>query len=134
MSDYRALAVVAGMLLVVGTTVGTGGFSAVSADRGVDVTVADDDHAYFGVDRSPSGTANGTTNLTVTVANRFGTSTVLESVTLTATLDGTTKRLSAISAGESKEATLRNVSCDGYVAIRATGDSVDISLSREVIC
>lgn len=134
MSDYRTLAVVVGALLVVGTTVGTGGFSAIVADRGVDVTVVDDDHAYLGVDRSPSGTVNGTTNLTVTVTNRFGDGTTLASVLLTATLDGTTKRLNSISAGESKDATLRGVPCDGYVAIHAAGDSVDVSLSREVVC
>jgi len=134
MSNYRTFTVIVGALFVVGTTVGTGGFEAVTADRGVDVTVVDDDHAYLGVDRSPNGTSNGTTNLTVTITNRLGSGTTLETVTLTATLDGASKRLYSIQAGESKEAILRGVSCDGYVAIRATGESVAISLSREVTC
>jgi hypothetical protein len=134
MNNYRTLAVVVGALLVVGTTVGTGGFSAMNADRGVDITVVDDDRAYLGVDRSPSGTANGTTNLTVTITNRLGSGTTLESVTLTATLDDASKRLDSIQTGELKEATLRGVSCDGYIEIRATGESVEVSLSRAVIC
>jgi hypothetical protein len=133
MSDYRTIAVVIGVLLVVGTTAGSSGFSVMSADRGAEITVVDDDRAYLGVDRSPNGTANGTTNLTVTITNRFGDGTVL-GVTLAATLDDASERLSSIRAGDSKEATLRGVSCDGYVEIRATGESVEVSLSRAVIC
>jgi len=134
MNNYRTLAVVIGVLLVVGTTAGSSGFSVMSADRGAEITVVDDDRAYLGIDRSPTGTVNGTTNLTVTITNRFGDGTVLERVTLAATLDDASERLSSIRAGDSKESTLRGVSCDGYVEIRATGESVEVSLSRAVIC
>ena len=134
MSDYRTIAVVIGVLLVVGTTAGSSGFSVMSADRGAEITVVDDDRAYLGIDRSPTGTVNGTTNLTVTITNRFGDGTVLERVTLAATQDDASERLHSIRAGDSKEATLRGVSCDGSVEIRATGESVEVSLSRAVIC
>lgn len=50
MNGHRRLAVVATLAAGLALTVGTGGFSAVNADRGLSAPVADDSAAYLGIE------------------------------------------------------------------------------------
>lgn len=56
---------------------GTGAFTAMSADRGVDVRVADDDSAYIGIEKeTPTITAGTSTEILMTLENNFPDSSV----------------------------------------------------------
>jgi len=77
---YGGLVVLALSLLV-----STGSFSAVSADRGVDVTVADDDDAFLGITLESPVLDNGRHDGTelAAIQNRFGTPLTEIEVTIT---------------------------------------------------
>jgi cobalamin biosynthesis protein CobT len=63
-----AIAVVAA---TTASTAGTAGFSSVTADRGVTVSVADDDAAFLGIDREATNVSDGRTDLVVGLTNRL---------------------------------------------------------------
>lgn len=64
-----AFAVLGVLLLVFGTA----GFSAMSADRGVDVSVVDDDDAYVGIETVGDDVYDGDRITLLTVTNQFAT-------------------------------------------------------------
>lgn len=74
-----------GGLLVLATTmlVSTGSFSALSADRGVDVAVAEDENAYLGVTtpENPTGTVGENFTL-LTISDNSGSDLELDSVNI----------------------------------------------------
>jgi hypothetical protein len=125
MTSYRFIVLLAGALAVLGATLGTGGFSAVAADRSVDIQVVDDDRAYLGIEQNAT-TINDTTNLTVTVTNRF----TERLGRVTVTLSGEDESIGSISPGQSSEARFTNVSCAGTVRVEAAGDDAAVYLSR----
>jgi uncharacterized cupredoxin-like copper-binding protein len=53
------------------STAGTAGFSSVSVDRGITVSVADDDAAFLGIDREATNVSDGRTDLVVGLTNRL---------------------------------------------------------------
>jgi len=134
MTRHRLLVLALGALAVVGTTVSTGGVSTAGADRGFGTAVVDDEHAYLGVDRTPNGTANGTTNLTVTVTNRFGGDVTFGLVTVEAGLADADGTIAMLSGGGSGSVTLNGVPCDGRVTVHAVGVDVEVVLYRAVAC
>lgn len=70
----RRLALVLGLTAVVLLATGTGAFSSVSAERGVDVAVVDDEHAYVAIQNDETVGLSGSDQYThtyLTVRNRF---------------------------------------------------------------
>lgn len=132
----RALAVLLAALLAGTTlTIGTSGFSSMAADRGVEVSVAPDDSAYIGFAQTLDGGADGTTNLTVQVTNRF-TETELTSVTVTVgarTVD-LTPADGSLDPGEQTTGTLDDVDCGASLLVDATGEAATAQLNRTVMC
>jgi hypothetical protein len=53
------------------STSGTAGFSGATVERGVSVTVADDDEAFLGIDREATNVSEGRTDLDVDLTNRL---------------------------------------------------------------
>jgi hypothetical protein len=132
MTRRRLLALA--VLVTLTLTAGTGGFSATTADRGVTVSVADDDAAVLGIERDVSGTANGTTTLTVTLTSRFDRATLTSAIVR---VDGTATDIAAdrpLTPGAAGAATFPSVDCDATVRVTASGDQVGVSLNRAVPC
>ncbi|TKX72910.1 hypothetical protein EXE46_15105 [Halorubrum sp. GN11_10-6_MGM] len=60
-------------LFVLATVItGTAGYSAIQAERSVDVTVADDGNAYLAVENQNNSVENGSTEGVLSVTNQFG--------------------------------------------------------------
>ncbi len=122
------------MCLVVATlavAVGTGGFSSAAADRSVEVAVVGDDDAYLGFQQFPV-TTNGTTNLTVTVSNRFPPGTTLDTVKIS--VNDKTRYVDLLDSGEDESVSFEFVACDDTIYVEAVGGSVTVSFSRPVDC
>lgn len=137
----------------VSLAVGTGAFSAASADRGVEVAVVDDEQAMLGIDGGPHAFRNGNeVRELLTVTNRFS-----ESVTVTIEIDepgGKSPKLMsggartvALSPGDSHtiDPKIQCSSTGGTalprsetwnVSVTAEGDSVhvDTEAELEVVC
>jgi|AntDeeMinimDraft_4_1070355.scaffolds.fasta_scaffold00237_3 subtilase family serine protease len=128
----RAVVLVAAALVVLATTAGTSAFSAATIDRGLAVSVVDDDSAYLGVTLEQTDTTNGTTNLTVTVRNQFPGDSTLSNVTVTA--NGAAETVTSLQSGEEATITFENATCDSTVTIEATGGGVDVALERTIDC
>lgn len=106
------------LALAVASLLGTGGFSTISADRGVSVAVTGNDNAYLGYE---ANCHDGTLNITIT--NRFDETLTDGSVTIA----GNETELSEIESGENVTVTF-NVSGSGNQAINA-GDPVTVEVS-----
>lgn len=122
---------VAGAALVTSTS----GVSSVSADRDVQGKIAEDPSAYLGFEQTPTNTADGTTDLEVTVTNQFSSGTDLTVVKVT--VNSTTVDLAEsdpLESGESATCTFTTVPCDDPIMINASGNGVRVSLDRSVTC
>jgi hypothetical protein len=128
--------VAAALLAALVVVASTGGFAAASAERPVAVAVADDETAYLGYEATTSGTAGGTTNLTVDVTNQFPAGTTLDTVTVAvADRDPVALRPSGtLGSGETASERFEDVPCGAPVVVAAHGDGVDVSLDRSVEC
>ena len=122
---YGALLVLAVVLLL-----GTGGFSAISADRGVSVAVTGNDDAYLGYE---TACHNGTLNITIT--NRFDETLTDGSVTV----DGNETELPEIKPSEHATVTFDVSASDGQtiepedpVTVEASGPGISVELDRTV--
>ncbi|MFW6003313.1 MAG: hypothetical protein ACOCPT_02720 [Halanaeroarchaeum sp.] len=71
MNGRKALSLALAGIAVVTLAFGTGAFTSVSAERGVSVSVADDDSAYVGYESSDVTVSDGDNVELVTVTNRF---------------------------------------------------------------
>jgi len=126
-------------LLLVGVAalaiaIGTGGYTTTSAERSVNVAVADDDHAMLGVEQTVER-GNGSANLTVTVTNQFATDATPPTVTVHVgdrTVDLTAS--GPLGPGEAATATFENVTCGESIEVEADGDGADVHLTRTVDC
>lgn len=131
----RGWLVLGAAAVVLATTAGTGAFSAVNAERGIQVTVVDDDDAYLGVAITANGTENNTTAM-VRVTNQFPDGTTL--TTVTATSDDETVSLTpgarTLDTGDASTETLSSVTCGDTITIRASGDGISVELEREIAC
>jgi len=142
----RRVAMLVGIVLVATSAIsGTGSFSAVAADRAIEVSVADDEAAYLGLayDETVTVEANETTVTLVAVTNRFPSSLAVDPELTEGDPDQPPAIESVdgpgeLNSGESGplSATIR---CDNAtasetvtVALEATGDGVRVSLQREL--
>lgn len=131
----RHLALILALLTALTLVTSTGGYSSVTAGRGVDVAVAPDEAAFIGFEQTTDTVTNGTTNVTVSVTNRFPAGTSLETVVVIVdgervilTLDGT------LDSGESTNETFETVACGASIRVHATGSGVTVHLYRSVQC
>ncbi|WP_227131109.1 hypothetical protein [Halorubellus salinus] len=131
----RGWLVLGAAVVVLATTTGTGAFSAVNAERGIQVAVVDDDSAYLGVAITANATGNNTT-ATITVRNQFSDGTTLTTVTATSDDDivSLTPGTTTLASGESGTGTVENVTCGETVVIQARGDGVNVEFEREITC
>lgn len=121
----------AGAMLV--TT--TSGVSSMAADRSTQVAVTDDEKGYLGVEQTTTDTANGTTNLSVTVTNQFPPGATVERMGVT--VDGERRdgsQTDPLRNGQADTVTFESVSCDDEVGIVVTGDGFHVQLTRAVAC
>lgn len=151
-----AIAVVAA---TTASTAGTAGFSSVTADRGVTVSVADDDAAFLGIDREATNVSDGRTDLVVGLTNRLpGVDDLLVTVSVVGDDGGDADdaddgngedgdagdepidppRSVALDPGETARVTVSGVDCDATVRIEAVTDGADadvrIVANRRVPC
>ena len=114
---YATLLVFAALLIL-----GTGGFSAMSADRGVSVTVAGDEEAYLGYSDTCE---NGT--LEITLTNQFDEE--LTDVSITVAKEE--EPLSDLGPGDSETVEFNVSESGGHdVTVDASGSGVSVELDR----
>ncbi|WP_340099257.1 hypothetical protein [Salinibaculum salinum] len=133
--NVRTLLVVCGAIaMVVALTTGTSGFSSATADRSVTVSVAEDDTALLGVERSLSGVTNGTTNLTVAVTNQFSDTSFTNVEVRVGDRSTSLATTTGLTPGDRETVTFTSVSCDETIRLTATGPAVTVTLTRSVSC
>ena len=135
MIPHRKHLVLVAVLVALSFTVSTSSVSSVSADRGIEVAVVDDQTAFLTFDQHTENTANGTTSLTVTVGNQYPDGTTLTSVTVAVQntpVDRTETR--QLDAGTQHTWTFDSVSCSDTLSIEADGPDVYTSFERPIIC
>lgn len=71
-STLKTLSIVLAFTAAVGVVLGTAGFSAMDADRGVEVSVVDDEEAYLAVNQTTETVTNETETELIEYENRFG--------------------------------------------------------------
>ncbi|QSG10155.1 hypothetical protein [Halapricum desulfuricans] len=114
---YAALLALAVLLIL-----GTGGFSAMSADRGVSVSVAGDEEAYVGYADECDGEG-----FEITITNRFD-----SDVTVTVTVDDTERELDPLGSGEDVTTSFISVESEDPVTVTVEGDGISAELDRSV--
>lgn len=127
----RTVILAVGLLVALGAVTGAGGLSSVAAERGVQVSVADDEDAYLGFEQTARRT-NGTTNLTVTVTNQFPSGVELSTVDVS--VADRTANLGSLDSGEAETITFEFVDCDSPITVEASGDGTAVHLDRIVTC
>lgn len=115
---YGAVLALAVLLIL-----GTGGFSAISADRGVSVTVAGDDEAYVGYEDTCDGQA-----FKITITNQFDSD--IDDGTVTVGDDEAD--FGPLSPGEAATITFGNVEHEDPVTVTVEGDGFSAELDRSV--
>lgn len=120
------------LVLAVGISVGTGGFSTVGADRPVTVNVVDNDEAYVGVVACEKSNSKGTA-VRLWVANRYSAPVTVESVASAdsdrqdaAGTDGT------VAVGDRERFEVVFEDDPETVTVAVDGDGFDVSVTREV--
>ncbi|MUV90259.1 hypothetical protein GJ629_10440 [Halapricum sp. CBA1109] len=127
------------LVLAVSLLVGSGGFSAVSADRGVGAAVAADERAYLGIqDRTPAeGTVAGEPITLLEVTDNFPADVDLDSVRLTDAQAPIALRSGSLELDPSGDVTATcTAPTDGTetvsIRLRASGAGVEMALNRQI--
>lgn len=140
MSTLRLLAVAFALVGAASLAVGAAGFSDVSAERGVQISVVDDDEAYVGVQACHKQSAGGTGNsdggsatpVRVEVTNRYAGPFVVESIESdegeTVADDG-----EHVGAGDSERFELTFDGEVSTVTVDASADGFEASVTQTVV-
>jgi hypothetical protein len=104
----------AGAAVLVATT-GTGGFSAVEADRGLDVSVVADDRAHLGITVEETTGANGSTFTLLTLDDNFP--------------HGTDVRVESVAAPDNAPIRVKSWSMDGPVDVTCVETTADTDVT-----
>jgi len=127
--SLRKLALVTLVVAVILVIPATGGFSSVSADRGMKVSIAPDGSAYLGFEQETSNINENTSSadLNVTIINRLGSG-------LTVTVDSGSggEHTKSLGPGESEEYTFFDVQCGSTIYVEASGSGVTVEFERKV--
>lgn len=135
MIDRKQLVLIAALVVAATLVTSSGGVSSIEASRNIQVAVVEDSSAFLGVNQTLSNTTNETTDLTLTVRNRFSSGTDLTMVSVT--VGDETVYLAqngSIDPGEQATANFDSVTCPGSVTVKASGSGVSIWLTRSVSC
>jgi len=135
MTSKRQALLLAALGLIAISTISTSGASSVIAERGVEMTVADDHAAVVGFEQRTIHTENGTTDLELTVRNQFVAGSELTAVELR--VGGTTSTLaenSPLEPGEHRTETFASVSCADEITVHVSGTGIDTRFHRPVQC
>ena len=135
-STARALSVALAVVAAAGLIFGTGGFTAMSADRGVNVNVAGDDDAYLGYElttETTTGNNSSTVTAEATYRNGFDGDLTLE---VTVVVDGNevdTETRTLDPGSETVISVTRSCSAGETVdiAFEAAGDGPGVSVSMD---
>lgn len=122
MTGKRYILVVVALFIGGSLVVSTTGFSHVTTDRSVEASVAADDEAYLSIQREC-----GNSTLRVAITNRFSTGATLN---VSITIDGTTKTINELTAGESRGETFDTFDTGDTITVDASGSGVVINLTR----
>ena len=127
-------------LFVLATVItGTAGYSAIQAERSVDVTVADGEDAYLAVENTNDSITNGSTSSVLRVTNQFGREVDLtvDDIETTGSVEyesvnGANDKVTLGATGEDRTAVI-NASCtgtdDGELEVMLIVESDDNELS-----
>jgi len=133
MRALRALSLVLAFTAAVGLIFGTAGFTALEADRGVNVTVVDDEDAYLGYE-AETETGNNSTTVTAEYHNQFSDELTLD---VTVEVDGEDRKAVSVTLTEgAAERITVTESCSSGETVQFTfaatgsGSGVDVSLER----
>lgn len=152
-STLKTLSIVFAFTAAVGMVLGTTGFAAMSADRGIEVSVVDDDSAYLAVNQTADTVPPDNETTVIELENRFGidldTVTVDtvrvadENANVTVETFSGPKDHEGVGAGEAAPVTV-TLSCTAAEPasvtlafdVRASGEGVDLSTTyeRDVTC
>ncbi|WP_253738388.1 hypothetical protein [Halohasta salina] len=135
MSRHRNYVLLLGIVVALSLTFGTSSVSSVSADRGIEVAVADDNEAFLAFEQRATAPANGTTSLNVTVGNQYPSGTTLTSVTVSVTGAAADSRETVrLDTGTQHVWTFDAVSCRDTLSVEAEGPGVSAAFERPVSC
>jgi hypothetical protein len=111
------------VVLAISLVVSSGSFSAVSADRGMNVAVADDTSAFVGYE-----TACENRKFEVTITNRFESALTDGSITV----GGTTESVGELGPGEQETTAFDHVEQGDPVTVELQGPTKTVELERSV--
>ena len=127
------------LLLVVGAALtvvlGTASDTRATGDRPLELDFGATNSAFVGFEQLPVDQANGTTDLLVSVSNRFPDPVRFDSVRIE-TVDRSEALAPAktVASGERVRGTLPNVTCGARLRVHAVGSDVDVAFTRHVAC
>jgi len=137
MSALRALSIVLAFTAAVGLVFGTAGFTAMEADRGVNINVVEDEDAYLGYEATAANeTVNNSTIATVEAEyrNRFSGELTLD---VTVAVDGVERRdvNVTLTQGEAKRIEVTEPCSPGETVrfrftVAGSGPGAEVSLER----
>jgi len=146
-SPLKTLSIVLAFTAAIGMVLGTAGFSAMDADRGVEVSVVDDEEAYLAPNQTADSVMNDTQTDVIEYENRFGIELDefdVEDVWVVGESNVTVEEFSgpeSIGAGETEpvSVTLQCATEESVTLafdVTASGDGVSLSTTheREVTC
>jgi len=135
MIQNRERLVLVALVVAIFFTMGTSSVSSVTADRPIDIAVADDSNAYVGFEQQHTRIQNGTTDLEVTVRNQYlsGASFTTVSVTVHGREVDLSKN-SPLEPGDSRTQRFNSTPCDSSIAIVVSGTGISAEIQRPVSC
>jgi len=135
MIQNRERLVLAALVVAIFFSLGTSSVSSVTADRSIDIMIADDSNAYVGFEQQRTRTQNGTTDLEVTVQNQYpsGTRFTTASVTVHGREVDLSKN-SPLEPGDSRTHRFNSTPCDSSIAIVVSGTGISAEIQRAVSC
>lgn len=133
-----ALRVALLLVVVAGLSVGTAGFSAVDADRAIEVNVVDDDEAYVGVVACAKGndsTGSGKESVRVRVTNRYTDNLTVTAITSVdaARTDDATGAEGTVATGERDHFEVVFADDVRQVTVDVTAQGFDVGVTRQVV-
>jgi len=135
MIHNRERLVLAALVVAIFFSMGTSSVSSVTADRPIEIAVADDSNAYMGFKQQPTRTQNGTTDLVVTVRNQYPSGTSFKTVSVTVHgREVSLSKNSPLEPGDTRTQKFNSIPCDSSITIMVSGTGINAEIQRTVSC